>query len=189
MRSITVGGTKLVVVNVEGHFCAFQDRCPHQGLELSTGRLEGKVLTCAAHEWKYDVTTGAGVNPRGAHLRTCPVKVEGGNLTVDIDASAKAPVAEEVGPVLHPGTASEAVVRALLEDNPAASVIERGGYLRVLVARRCELKRATIEKHTGASFRLPSDLEMVMPSFKGRLTIREDLVVWELGRDPRGGPK
>src|SRR5262249_49727083 len=162
MRSITVEGTKLVVVNVDGRFCAFEDRCAHQGLELSTGRLDGKVLTCAAHEWQYDVTTGAGVNPRGARLRTFPVKVDGADLYVD--ASATTSEADQVGPVLQAGTASAAVLRALLEDNPAASVIERGGYVRVLVARRCQLKRATVEKHTGAPFRLPGDLEMVMSS-------------------------
>jgi nitrite reductase/ring-hydroxylating ferredoxin subunit len=192
MRGVTVGGTRLVVVNVEGRFCAFEDRCPHQGLALSAGRLEGHVLTCPAHEWEYDVTTGAGVNPRGARLRRFPVKLDGADVCVDLDRTAMTRDADQVGPVLQVGAASDGVLRALLEDNPGASVVERGGYVRVLVPHRCQLKRATVERHTGASFRLPGDLEMVMSSFKGRLSVGEDVVVWELGRDAGrvsgGGP-
>jgi toluene monooxygenase system ferredoxin subunit len=186
MRRVDVEGKKVLVVNVEGRFCAFEDRCAHQAMELSKGRLEGKVLTCPAHEWQYDVTTGLGVNPRGACLRQFPIKVEGADVQVEVELDTK----EHVGPVLlQGGASSEAVLRALLEDNPLATMTERGGYVRVLVPRRCRLSRATVEKHAQTPFRLPADLEILMPSFKGRLTIDAEEVVWEFnGASPQGRP-
>ena len=40
------------------------------------------------------------------------------------------------------------------------------------------MTRAEIESHAGASFVLPGDLEAIMPSFKGRLTLNEDGAEW-----------
>src|SRR2546430_957329 len=55
---------------------------------------------------------------------------------------------------------------------------ERCSYLRVLVPGRCEVTSRTIESVLGRPFRLPGDLEAMMPSFKGRLTLTEDKAVW-----------
>jgi toluene monooxygenase system protein D len=90
-----------------------------------------------------------------------------------------------VGPVLVPGPLAEAILLALGELNPGLSCVDRGGYLRVLVPGRCRLTRRAVESHTRSSFRLPGDLEAVMPSFKGRLTLTEDEAVWEW---PGGAP-
>src|SRR5689334_19144120 len=85
-----------------------------------------------------------------------------------------------VGPVLQKGGAADAVVAAIRELNPGARVLDRGAYLRVLAHRRCRVTRDAIERRTGEPFRLPSDLELVMSSFKGQFTVSEDEAVWEL---------
>ena len=92
---------------------------------------------------------------------------------------------DAVGPVLESGEAAGAVIAAIREAHPQAQVIDRGAYLRVLVPGRCTVTRASIERHARGPFRLPSDLEKIMPSFKGRLTLSEDEARWELGGDVR----
>jgi toluene monooxygenase system protein D len=84
-----------------------------------------------------------------------------------------------VGPVLQAGPIADAVVAAIRELNADVEVVDRGSYLRVLCARRCRVTRAALERHCGAAFRLPVDLESVMPSFKGRLSISEEEVRWD----------
>lgn len=74
---------------------------------------------------------------------------------------------------------SVAVVRALLETNPGAIVEDRGSYVRVKVAGRCVLNAATVARFLGRPFLLPMDLEKIMPSFKGRLSMVAGEVVWQ----------
>jgi nitrite reductase (NADH) small subunit len=66
---------------------AIEDRCPHQFAPLSDGTLCGRVVTCAYHAWRIDVTTGrpsVGAFPRVAAY---PVKVEDGVVYVGVPAA------------------------------------------------------------------------------------------------------
>lgn len=86
-----------------------------------------------------------------------------------------------VGPVLEVGEASAAIVNAIRELNRDVTVHDRGSYLRVLVPERCVVTRSAIERALGRAFRLPEDLEAVMPAFKGELAIGKDEVSWSRG--------
>jgi toluene monooxygenase system protein D len=86
---------------------------------------------------------------------------------------------DAVGPVLLAGETTKAIVQAIRELNRRVSVQDRGSYVRVLVPKRCRLTREAIERVAGRPFRLPGDLEEVMPSFRGRLTMSDDEAVWE----------
>jgi toluene monooxygenase system ferredoxin subunit len=87
MRAVTVEGQPVLLVNLEGTVRAYADRCAHQRFPLSQGRLEGFVLTCRAHEWQYDVRTGAGMNPSGVKLAAFPVEVREGSIWVDVEGT------------------------------------------------------------------------------------------------------
>ena len=89
---------------------------------------------------------------------------------------------DRVGPVLQAGPAADAVVSAIRSLNEDVVVVDRGAYVRVLVPRRCIVTRAAIEATTREPFRLPGDLERIMPSFKGRFHVTEEQAVWELSR-------
>lgn len=86
--------------------------------------------------------------------------------------------ADRVGPVLEAGETARAVVAAVRQLNGDVVVLDRGSYLRVLVPGRCVVTREAIEQALGRPFRLPGDLEMVMPSFKGLLRMGNEEAVW-----------
>jgi toluene monooxygenase system ferredoxin subunit len=81
---LRVGERPILLVNVDGVVCAYEDRCRHKGVRLSEGRLEGHVLTCAAHGWQYDARTGRGINPENVALPRYEVKVVGEEILVDV---------------------------------------------------------------------------------------------------------
>ena len=83
-----------------------------------------------------------------------------------------------VGPVLEVNDVARAIIAAIREANSEVTVVDRGAYLRVLVPGRCVVRRDAIERALGRPFRLPADLEIVMPSFKGSITIDDDEVTW-----------
>jgi hypothetical protein len=87
-----------------------------------------------------------------------------------------------VGPVLVEGPETDAVIAAIRELNPEVTVMDRGAYLRVEVPNRCVVTRAAIERGLGRAFVLPGDLERIMPSFKGALSVAPDRAAWEARR-------
>jgi toluene monooxygenase system ferredoxin subunit len=85
MRGFTLRGRRVALINEGGHLSAFADRCAHQGVPISEGRLQGGVITCRAHEWQYDARTGQGINPSSARLSRYPVEIRDGEIWIDVD--------------------------------------------------------------------------------------------------------
>jgi hypothetical protein len=91
-------------------------------------------------------------------------------------------IRDGVGPVLEKSRTADAIVAAIQQLNQSVTVVDRGAYVRILVPSPCRLTRAAVEALTGEPFRLPTDLEKVMPSFKGRIEASEDEVSWRFDR-------
>ena len=83
-----------------------------------------------------------------------------------------------VGPVLQASNMTNAILAAIQSSNPSARFTDRGAYVRVQVPEICRLERDEIERISGKPFHLPGDLELVMSSFQGRITIGENEVIW-----------
>ena len=82
---VRIDGKDIAIFNVDGTIYAMDDSCLHQGLSLGTSKLEGKVVTCRGHGWKYDVTTGSIVASPGFGVAAYPVKVVDGKIMVATD--------------------------------------------------------------------------------------------------------
>jgi hypothetical protein len=87
-------------------------------------------------------------------------------------------MSDRVGPVLAAGPRAAAVVAAIRADNVGVEVLDRGSYLRVSVIGRCRLTRAAVEALLGEAFELPADLEAIMPSFAGKISIDDAEAIW-----------
>jgi nitrite reductase/ring-hydroxylating ferredoxin subunit len=81
-KCFTVAGKNIAVFNVDGSIYAIDDTCLHKGASLGTGKLEGKVVTCRAHGWRFDVTTGSTINVPGYGVGSYPAKVVDGKILV-----------------------------------------------------------------------------------------------------------
>jgi toluene monooxygenase system ferredoxin subunit len=85
MAGCEVGGRRVLLARVGEVVHAYEDRCAHLGVRLSEGKLNGTHLMCHAHYWEYDVGTGEGVYPSSVCLRRFPVRVENGQILVDVE--------------------------------------------------------------------------------------------------------
>jgi toluene monooxygenase system ferredoxin subunit len=85
MTSVSIEGRPVLLVNVDGNVCAYEDRCRHLGRPLSDGKLAGNRLICTAHAWEYDACTGRGINPDNMALRRYAVRIAAGEILVDVD--------------------------------------------------------------------------------------------------------
>ena len=79
---VEVDGTEVAVFVVDGRPHAFANACPHEGNPLVLGELSGGTLTCAFHQWRFDLETGAclhGDRPLTRYAAT----IEGNEIIID----------------------------------------------------------------------------------------------------------
>lgn len=82
MKMVKVDGHRVCLVRTSEGVFALDQACPHEGYGLSTGQLDGDVLTCAWHNWKFRVSDGTCVLGE-EDVRTHRVHVaDDGTLTV-----------------------------------------------------------------------------------------------------------
>ena len=85
MKLFNAKGHEILVINVEGDFYACENKCPHMGLPLYLGSLEGKVLTCGFHYAKFDVTTGKSLGPvTDKPLKKFKTKIQNSTIQVEL---------------------------------------------------------------------------------------------------------
>src|SRR5687767_4802904 len=59
MKMVRVDGHRLCLVRTSEGVFAIDHACPHEGYGLTQGDLDGDLLTCAWHNWKFRVSDGA----------------------------------------------------------------------------------------------------------------------------------
>jgi nitrite reductase/ring-hydroxylating ferredoxin subunit len=77
-------GRAVAIFNVDGRYYAIDNDCPHRGGPLGEGDLEGAVIACPWHAWRWDVRTGANTNNPAVKLACYPVMEESGNLFIEL---------------------------------------------------------------------------------------------------------
>lgn len=106
MEEIPPGRTKfiraasrpVILANWEGRIYALEGICPHQNNPLEGAMVWDCLLDCPWHHFQYDVRTGENHYPRNVYpsdmpglavqvrpLKTFPVKVENGEIWVDLE--------------------------------------------------------------------------------------------------------
>ncbi len=77
-------GLNVVIARVDGTFHAVSGKCAHMACPLFIGALDGHILTCACHDWRYDIRTGKFMDAPELGLTVYPVKSEAGKLYVSL---------------------------------------------------------------------------------------------------------
>lgn len=81
LTRVEAGGHAACVVNVDGTVRAVADACLHKQASLSGGRLDGGLIACPSHWWRYSPDDGRLVGSDAA-LATYPAEVIDGEVVV-----------------------------------------------------------------------------------------------------------
>lgn len=79
-----MGGREVALFRLAGHVYALDNVCPHRGAALAFGDVRGAVVYCPLHAWPFELATGRCVEVPEASVRTYPVRVEGGELELEL---------------------------------------------------------------------------------------------------------
>ena len=132
MKMAKVDGHRLCIVRTSDGVFALDQACPHEGYGLTTGELDGDLITCAWHNWKFRVSDGACVLGE-EDVRTYPVTVDDdGTLSVEFSEPDPAELRPKLVASLRSGIereyigqVSRDVVRLLRADaNPGELIWE-----------------------------------------------------------------
>ncbi len=91
-KIVEIEGRSIGVFNVQGHFYAIKNSCPHQFAPLCLGKVtgynppsevgvyqwcrEGEIIRCPWHAWEFDLKTGRSVfNPHKVRTKSYAVNV------------------------------------------------------------------------------------------------------------------
>jgi nitrite reductase/ring-hydroxylating ferredoxin subunit/multimeric flavodoxin WrbA len=73
----------IAVFNLNGKFYAISDCCIHKGGPLSKGFLDGDIITCPWHGWKYSVKNGKSPHEGGDSINSYDVKIKRNKVYVN----------------------------------------------------------------------------------------------------------
>jgi nitrite reductase/ring-hydroxylating ferredoxin subunit len=84
LLEVARGDDVYALCNVAGEVRAMAGVCPHHGGPLGQGALEGTLVTCPWHAWQFDSASGECAFNDAVCVPVYPVRVEGGEILVDI---------------------------------------------------------------------------------------------------------
>lgn len=82
-QAFAVNGRMVAVFNLgNGEYRAIDDFCPHMGASLAGGWLEGNVVSCPWHAWRFNVCDGTWCDNPRIKIDSFEVRVEGEEIQV-----------------------------------------------------------------------------------------------------------
>ena len=85
MRDFQLDGREIIVTWPLGHTPRVYDAaCPHEGISLTFGEFDGRVLVCGAHLWTFDTVTGCGIEPADCRLKALRMEIAGEDVLVEL---------------------------------------------------------------------------------------------------------
>ena len=83
--AVEVAGVPVCIVRVADEVFAVHDECTHEAVPLSQGDVEDCMIECWRHGSRFDLRTGAVINPPAVEpVRHYPTRVHGGQVYVDV---------------------------------------------------------------------------------------------------------
>jgi nitrite reductase/ring-hydroxylating ferredoxin subunit len=83
-KTVQAGERELALFNIGGRFHCIDNVCPHRGGPLGEGALDGTVVTCPWHGWRFDCTSGQSPVVPTARVDVFEVVVEGDEVKVKL---------------------------------------------------------------------------------------------------------
>lgn len=85
-RMFVVDKVLIGLFRVGDEFFALDNHCPHAGASLARGCLDGDVVECRIHHWRFCVRDGVYQDEDKAafNARTYPVRVNGERVQVEL---------------------------------------------------------------------------------------------------------
>ncbi|WP_031496375.1 Rieske (2Fe-2S) protein [Bryobacter aggregatus] len=83
-----IGIETYVICNHQGQIHVLEGICPHRNGPLGAGNFADGRVICPYHGWEFDCVSGEYDRNPLVRLKTFPVRIEGGQVLIEIEALA-----------------------------------------------------------------------------------------------------
>jgi nitrite reductase/ring-hydroxylating ferredoxin subunit len=83
------GGVGVLLVRAGGELFAIANKCAHMACPLEGGTLDGDVITCPCHDWRFDVRSGRFLDAPELRIDTFATRVEDGKVLVELQGARR----------------------------------------------------------------------------------------------------
>ena len=84
-KIVFIEDEEIALFNIGGEFFAISNSCPHRGGPLGEGSLDGDIITCPLHGWRFNVKSGMNEVMPNVKVQCYQVKIEGNDILVSLD--------------------------------------------------------------------------------------------------------
>lgn len=85
MKLLSVEGTPVLFIMQKGKIFVIDNRCPHMGCGFSGGTLDGLVIVCPCHDWRFNLETGEYEDEPSMTLTRYEWTVKSGKIWVKLE--------------------------------------------------------------------------------------------------------
>jgi nitrite reductase (NADH) small subunit len=85
-KLVSVEGQEVLLINLKGVIYAVENECPHQGAPMAAAIVKDGYLACPRHGYRFQLSDGTCKEFPEYRLKTWPVRIEGDQVIVDIQA-------------------------------------------------------------------------------------------------------
>lgn len=158
------GRQQVVVMRGEdGRLYALDNRCPHEGYPLAQGQLRGCTLTCAWHNFKFDLRDGRCLKGDES-VAIYPVRVREGRVQVDPRESVDEGAVERGLSRLHEGLLEQSLGQVARE---TVRLLEQGVPPERLAVEAARFDAARAEWGSTHALAVAADVLALLPRYPG----------------------
>ena len=85
MKVVSVEGLSILLVKLHDQIFAVSNRCPHMGCLMSGGTIEGYIIICPCHDWRFDLRTGQYEDVKEIKLTIYKWRIESGKICIKLE--------------------------------------------------------------------------------------------------------
>jgi nitrite reductase (NADH) small subunit len=83
-KIVEVKGTQIALFNIDGTIYATSNVCAHLEGPVGEGPLDGSIITCPWHGWRFNVKTGISPDNPNAKIKIYEVKEKDDQVLVEV---------------------------------------------------------------------------------------------------------
>lgn len=79
-KALVIDGQKIALIKKSNELFAISNKCVHMECPLSKGEMEGYIIKCPCHDWRFDIRSGEFLDAKELKVPVYELKVSDGNI-------------------------------------------------------------------------------------------------------------